>query len=108
MSKKPPSPFMKKVWELALSIPSGKVTTYGLLTISAGGHPMMAQMITHILGKCPNEKDIPYHRIVYANGRVWLNDKYRKDRLRKYKEEGIIIDKKGKITNFSDIIYTFI
>lgn len=108
MKKSSPTPFVKKVWELALSIPPGRVTTYGLLTVTAGGHPMMAQMITHILSKCPHEKDIPYHRIVYADGHVWLNDKYRNNRLRKYKEEGIIVDNKGKITNFNDIIYTFI
>ena len=50
MTKKP-GEFSRKVVELALSIPEGRVTTYGLLAVSAGGHPMMARVITHILGK---------------------------------------------------------
>jgi methylated-DNA-protein-cysteine methyltransferase-like protein len=107
MTTKEPSSFVKKVWELALSIPAGKVTTYGYLTVAAGGHPMMAQMITHILSKCPNEKDIPYHRIVYASGKVWMSEKYRKQRLKLYKKEGIIVDNKDRILNFSDILWTF-
>ncbi|MBI2464746.1 MGMT family protein [Candidatus Shapirobacteria bacterium] len=107
MKKTSPTPFMKKVWELALSIPPGRVTTYGLLTISAGGHPMMAQMITSILGRSPDVDRIPFHRIVYAGGKVWMSPKYRKVRLKLYKEEGIILDKKDKIANFEKIVYGF-
>jgi len=94
MKTNPPSPFIKKVWELALSIPPGRVTTYGLLTVVAGGHPMMAQMITNILGRCPDIDNIPFHRIVYSGGKVWMDDKHKKARLKLYKKEGIILDKK--------------
>jgi hypothetical protein len=48
MTKKP-GEFSKKVIELALTIPAGRVTTYGLITAAAGGHPMLSRMITHIL-----------------------------------------------------------
>ena len=51
--KQKPGEFSKKVIELALTIPPGRVTTYGLLCAAAGGHPMLSRMITHILGKCP-------------------------------------------------------
>jgi methylated-DNA-protein-cysteine methyltransferase-like protein len=107
MNKKSPTPFMKKVWELALSIPPGRVTTYGLLTISAGGHPMMAQMITSILGRCPDVDSIPFHRIVYSGGRVWMSPKYRKSRLKLYKEEGIVLDKKDRIIDFEKHLFIF-
>ncbi|MFA7301275.1 MAG: MGMT family protein [Candidatus Shapirobacteria bacterium] len=73
-----PGEFSKKVVELALKIPAGRVTTYGILAQAAGGHPILAQMITHILGKSPDVNKIPFHRIVYSSGKVWLDSKYEK------------------------------
>jgi len=102
-----PGEFSKKVWELALKIPPGRVTTYGYLAVSAGGHPMMAQMITHILGKSPDADKVPWHRIVYADGRVWLDPKYDKERRRLYKKEGIKLDKNNRIVDFDKIFYSF-
>ena len=43
--------FSERVVELALSIPKGKVTTYGAIARAAGAGPMAAQSITSILGK---------------------------------------------------------
>ncbi len=102
-----PGEFSKKVVELALKIPPGRVTTYGILTQSAGGHPILAQMITHILGKSSESDNIPYHRIVYSNGKVWLDAKYKKERLKLYKKEGIKLDKYNKIIDFDNKVYTF-
>ncbi|MFA6602411.1 MAG: MGMT family protein [Candidatus Shapirobacteria bacterium] len=104
---KHPGDFTRKVWELAMSIPKGRVTTYGLLAVSAGGHPMLSRMITSILSKCPNEAQIPYHRIVYANGLVWLDPEHKQERLKLYKQEGIKLDKNNRIINFDRLVYTF-
>lgn len=105
--KNKPGEFSKKVVELALKIPFGRVTTYGILAQSAGGHPMMAQMITHILGKSKESNKIPYHRIVYTSGKVWLEPKYEKERMRLYKKEGIKLDKNNKIIDFDEKVYGF-
>ncbi|KKR66864.1 MAG: base-flipping protein [Microgenomates group bacterium GW2011_GWA2_40_6] len=102
-----PGEFTKRVWELAEKIPRGRVTTYGILVGMAGGHPMMARMITTILSKSPNVEKVPWHRIVYANGRVWLDKKRKKERLRLYKEEGIKLDKNNKIVDFKNKLFTF-
>jgi len=99
--------FSRKVILLAQQIPEGRVTTYGLLAVAAGGHPILAQMITHILSKAPDQESIPFHRIVYSNGKVWLSDKYKKERLALYKKEGIQLDKNNRIINFEEILYTF-
>lgn len=109
--------FSKKVVELALTIPAGRVTTYGLLCAAAGGHPMMSRMITSILGKSDQVDQIPFHRIVYSNGKIWLDrrsiseggsgTKFVKYRLGLYKKEGIKVDKNNKIANFEKIIYSF-
>lgn len=99
--------FSSRVWELALSIPEGRVTTYGALAKAAGGGSMAARSITSILSKAPNRNAIPFHRIVYANGKVWLSDEYAKKRLALYKREGIKVNNSGIITNFDDVFYDF-
>jgi len=106
MTKKP-GEFSRKVVELALSIPEGRVTTYGLLAVSAGGHPMMARVITHILGKSDQVDKIPFHRIVFSSGKIWTDPQYDKWRTKLYKKEGIKVDKNNKIIDFEKIIYTF-
>ena len=64
-------------------------------------------MITHILGKSSESDIIPYHRIVYSNGKVWLDSKYEKERLRLYKKEGIKLDKYNKIVDFDKKVFVF-
>jgi len=105
--KQKPGEFSKKVIELALSIPEGRVTTYGLICAAAGGHPMLSRMITNILGKSDQVDKIPFHRIVYSSGKIWFDPEHNKWRDQLYKQEGIEVDKNNKIINFEKIIYTF-
>jgi len=99
--------FSQKVIKLALSIPPSRVTTYGILCAAAGGHPMLSRMITHILGKSDQVDQIPFHRIVYSNGKIWFDPEHNKWRDKLYQKEGIKVDKNNKIINFENIIYTF-
>lgn len=109
MKIKPSTTFSERVVKAALSIPKGRVTTYGRLARACGAGPMASQSITGILAKAHNEgvKDIPFHRIVYADGKIWVNDEYRERRLKLYKQEGIELDKNDKIKNFNDILFEF-
>lgn len=90
-------------------IPWGRVTTYGRIAKAAGGGNMASQSITGILAKAYSEgiKDIPFHRIVYANGSIWIDDEHHKERMRLYKKEGIVLDKNNKIQDFDDILFEF-
>ncbi len=101
-----PLTFSQRVVSIALSIPPGKVLTYGLIARAAGGGTMASQSITSILSKAYNqgEKNIPFHRIVYADGRVWLDPKHAKARLALYRKEGIELDKRNQIVNFQDVL----
>lgn len=94
--------FSERVLELVLSIPKGRVTTYGRIARQAGGGTMAAQSITAILWKAEQRgvKNIPYHRIVYADGRIWVDPKRRGERLALYKKEGIQIGKDDKVVDF--------
>ena len=101
--------FSERVIKIALEIPKGRVTTYGRIARAAGAGPMASQSITAILGKAYESgiKNIPFHRIVYADGSVWLSSKHSKKRLTLYKKEGIKLDKKNRIENFRDILLEF-
>lgn len=105
--KQKPGEFSRKVVELALSIPPGRVTTYGLLAVAAGGHPILAQMVTSILGKSEKRNEVPWHRIVYSSGKIWTDPRVDKIRQKLYKAEGIKLDKNNRIIDFEKIIYTF-
>lgn len=101
--------FSERVLKLTLSIPPGRVTTYGRIARAAGGGTMASQSITSILGKAweKGEKNIPWHRIVYADGHIWVDDKHRAERLKLYKKEKIVLDKRDRIVNFRDILFEF-
>ncbi len=104
-----PLTFSERVVRLALSIPPGKVTTYGDIARACGGGPMASQSITGILGKAykNGETTIPFHRIVYSDGRVWMSPEYEKKRLTLYHKEGIKLDARGRIVDFPDRRITF-
>ncbi len=97
--------FSERVVELSLTIPAGRVTTYGDLARAAGGTPMTSRSVSGILSKAERSgiKGIPWHRIVYAGGKVWLDDENRLGRMKLYKKEGIEIDEKDKVVDFDDI-----
>ena len=101
--------FSERVIKIVMSIPKGRVSTYGRIAKAAGSGSMASQSITSILAKAYQSgyKNIPFHRIVYANGKIWINDKYYKTRMNLYKKEGIEIDDKNKIKNFMDKLFEF-
>ena len=94
--------FSERVVDLACSVPPGRITTYGDIARAAGGGGQSARSVTGILGKAyqRGRKDIPFHRIVYAGGRIWMSDEHRNSRMTLYKKEGIHISKKGIVIDF--------
>lgn len=93
--------FSERVIAIAQSIPPGRVTTYGDVARAAGGGAQSARSITSILSRASKDgvTDIPFHRIVYADGRIWAANAVEVQRLRLYQNEGIIIEK-GRVKNF--------
>ena len=100
--------FSERVVKLALSIPKGRVSTYGRIAKAAGAGPMASQSITNILAKAADGgvSSIPFHRIVYADGRVWLDSKYEAKRKALYKKEKIELEG-DKIKNFNKVVFEF-
>lgn len=113
--------FSEKVVECALAIPKGRVTTYGRIARAAGAGPMASQSVTAVLGKAyhAGEDKIPFHRIVYADGHIWVSRQHKKKRLELYKREGIRLDppspkasagqsKKYRIVDFREKIFEYL
>jgi methylated-DNA-protein-cysteine methyltransferase-like protein len=100
--------FSERVVELALSVPKGRVVTYGSIAKAAGGGSMASRSITTILAKAWNEGNhkIPWHRIVYAGGKYWADEKHKKERLALYKKEKIEVEG-DKIKNFNKVFWEF-
>lgn len=101
--------FSQRVVEAVLSIPEGRVTTYGRLARACGAGVMASQSITSILAKAyrEGEKAIPFHRIVYADGSIWTSPEYHEKRMKLYKKENIEVNEKNRIKNFKDIVFDF-
>jgi methylated-DNA-protein-cysteine methyltransferase-like protein len=101
--------FSERVVEAAMLIPKGRVSTYGAIAKACGGGGQAARSITAILAKAyeAGNNKIPFHRIVYAGGKVWLDNKYKAKRLELYKKEKIEIDTNGKIKNFEKVLFEF-
>jgi alkylated DNA nucleotide flippase Atl1 len=101
--------FSERVVALALLIPPGRVTTYAILARKAGGGGMAARSITGILAKAweKGEKKIPFHRIVYSDGRIWTSPEYDKKRMALYKKEGIRVNRRNRIEDFADVLHEF-
>jgi alkylated DNA nucleotide flippase Atl1 len=100
--------FSERVIALALKIPRGKVTTYKILSRKAGGGGQSHRSISAILGKAwdKGEHRIPWHRIVYSDGKIWVSEEIRSIRMALYKKEGIKVEK-DRIVDFREILHEF-
>lgn len=60
-----------RIWCVVGFIPRGKVATYGQIARLAGlgGH---ARMVGYALHATPADRDIPWHRVINARGRISL------------------------------------
>lgn len=101
--------FSQRVVEAALSIPSGRVATYGDIARVCGGDGQAARSISGILGRAHRQgvQNIPWHRIVYSGGKIWTNQEHHIKRMELYKAEGIEVNEKGYIKNFTSLRYEF-
>jgi len=90
--------FRRAVLRLVRSIPAGRVATYGQIAAMAG-FPKRPRQVGMILKGLPEGTDLPWHRVVNAQGRVpsegrWWGAMVQIQRLR---EEGVEVDALGNL-----------
>ncbi len=86
-----------KIWRTVCDIPYGMVASYGQVARLAG-MPRGARIVGYALGKHPKEMNVPWHRVVNAQGRISFPKDSRAYRLQadRLGEEGVELIK-GRI-----------
>lgn len=83
--------------EIALSIPKGKVSTYGQIAALAG-NALAARIVVRILHTMSEKKRIPWYRIVNSKGKISLPKGGGYELQKQMLEaEGVEFDKNDKI-----------
>ena len=57
------------IWEIVRQIPRGKVATYGQVA-SESGFPGQARLVGYALHSLPLHMDVPWQRVINAQGRI--------------------------------------
>ena len=57
------------IYEMVARIPCGKVATYGQIAALAG-YPGRARQVGYALAGMPEDLDLPWHRVINAQGKV--------------------------------------
>lgn len=81
----------QKIWDAARKISHGRVASYGQVAALAG-MPRHARLVGFALHALPRDTDVPWHRIINAQGRLSFPPKsalYREQR-RRLKAEGVV------------------
>ncbi|MDD5043538.1 MAG: MGMT family protein [Patescibacteria group bacterium] len=97
--------FKKSVLALTARIPSGRVTTYKILS-HAAGHSGAWRAVANVLAKNKNYKEIPCHRVIKSDGSLGEYNRGVKKKRKLLLEEGVRVGKK-KIVELERNLYYF-
>lgn len=93
------STFYEEVYRASRMIPPGRVTTYGTIAAMTG-RPMAARAVGYALRALPDGTDVPWHRVINAQGRISLKARHphETDLQRQLLErEGIVFDAEDRV-----------
>ncbi len=63
----------RKIFRTVRSIPGGKVATYGEVAELSGLYGQ-ARLVGYALHSLPSDSDVPWHRVINAQGKISLSD----------------------------------
>lgn len=72
----------QRIWEVIAHIPRGRVANYGQIARIAG-LGKRARLVGYALHSAPDELELPWHRVINAQGRISFpteSDSYRRQR----------------------------
>jgi len=91
------TPFTEKVIEIMLSIPRGRVMTYGQIA-GLAENPRAARQVVRILHSMSGKYGLPWHRVINAKGQIALQSKASyNEQLMILGIEGVEVDVNGNI-----------
>lgn len=90
--------FFEEVYAAVKTIPYGKVCSYGQVALMTG-HPGAARQVGWALSGLQPGNDIPWHRVINAQGKISLKGRGDIADLQKHllEKEGVIFDINDKI-----------
>jgi methylated-DNA-protein-cysteine methyltransferase-like protein len=80
----------RRIWEQAALVPEGQVASYGQIAKLAGLPRRAARMVGRALGAAPREMNLPWHRIVNAQGRIAIPPG-----TERYKQQHELLEQEG-------------
>jgi methylated-DNA-protein-cysteine methyltransferase-like protein len=88
----------EKIYRTIAGIPAGKVATYGQVAHLAGlpGH---ARQVGYALAATPDDRDLPWQRVINAKGEVSPRSEPGYEGLQKamLEAEGVVFGKNGRV-----------
>ncbi|GAA4819451.1 6-O-methylguanine DNA methyltransferase [Marinicella pacifica] len=90
------SPFSQRILSIIAAVPVGQVATYGQIAVMAG-EPRAARQVSRLLHSCSDKYNLPWHRIINAQGRIVLNGLSARKQTQKLRAEGIEISDRHRI-----------
>jgi methylated-DNA-protein-cysteine methyltransferase related protein len=92
------SNFFQQVWRIVSLIPQGRVATYRQIAAILG-NPRAARTVGWAMHSCPEELDLPWHRVINSKGKISLDAEYAGGALQEQLlvAEGIHINRHGVI-----------
>ena len=87
-----------RIYAAVQQIPRGQVSTYGDVARRAG-LPGRARQVGYALHALSEDADVPWQRVINAQGRVSLGDHVGMDRLQQemLEAEGVEFDSRGRV-----------
>jgi|GEM_PF-218380 len=91
--------FQECIYQLVRQIPAGRVATYGQVAVLCG-RPRHARFVGYALYQVAPDSDIPWHRVVNAQGKVSVSPRRGgSDELQRWRltAEGVVFSANGRI-----------
>lgn len=88
----------RRIYRVVAAIPEGRVATYGQVALLAG-LPRRARLVGRAMAVLPAGSDVPWHRVVNAQGRISSRggSPYEHFQRQMLEDEGVIFGGTGRI-----------
>jgi methylated-DNA-protein-cysteine methyltransferase-like protein len=92
------TPFTRSVYAVVAAIPSGRVTSYGVVAAMMG-RPRAPRAVGGALSGIPDELDLPWWRVISSSGRISTSSIHHTAQIQRalLKGEGVHFAKTGRI-----------
>lgn len=88
-----------RYYEVVRRVPRGHVVTYGQVAWEAG-LPGRARQVGYAMAACPDDADVPWHRVINARGEISRRaggSAFEHIQRLLLESEGVVFDERGRV-----------